>query len=259
MKLALLAIQMLILLMPLGAEDPFSRYFPPASLDRLRAGKTLVASVPSSDELTLAPALESRDAIAADIRSRQPSIGVEMTRIIGGLPQRMDTREGWLLLYNALHAVSTMKGIKYYSVTRSSSETLFTDSYVVDSVNGKHRVMDPVATEVPAQDLIFTFQEDGTFGKNIYQESYSRNSDHLLVRIENITTIMLLFLPIIQPHNLVSEVALIPQGNEVAFYGVSYLTTSLPLGDRHSREESLKNRLVAMANWLTTRLGAAAQ
>ncbi len=257
--LFLSAIQMLIVLMPLCAEDPLSRYFPAASLDKLRAGKTLEASIPSDYRLSLVPALATRDQIAAEVRSRQPTIGMEMARIIGGLPRQMDTKDGWLLLYNVLHAVSTMKGIQYYSVTRGNTQVLFTDSYVIDSAAAKNRVQDPVAGDIPPDDVIYTFQEDNTFGKNVYQESYSYRGDHILVKIENLTTIMFLFVPIIAARNLVSEVALIPDGNEVAFYGVSYLSTGLPLGDRHSREQSLKNRLEAMANWLAARLGGAAQ
>jgi Family of unknown function (DUF6675) len=259
MRLVLLAIQMLLLLVPLGAEDLFSRYFSEASLRALRGGRTLEASLPPDFALTLIPAIASRETVAAEVRDRRPSIGVEMTRIIGGLPQRMDTKDGWLLLYNCLHAVSTMKGIQYYSVTRGGNHVLFTESYVVDSAQSRNRVDDPVATQVPPEDSIFTFQEDGTFGKNIYQENYRYENDQLLVKIENITTINFLFLPIIQPRDLVSQVALIPSGNEVAFYGVSYLTTGFPLGDRHSREESLKNRLVAMADWLKARLAGGAQ
>ena len=257
MRLVLLAIQMLILLVPVAADDPFQGYLDSSSLEKLRAGRTVSASIASDGRLTLAPSIASRDAIAADVKGRKPSLGVEILRIMTGLPQAMDTREGWLLLFNSLHAVSTMKGIPYYSVTRSSTHPLFSESYAVDPVSRKDRIADPVFTDIPAADLFFTFQEDGTFGKNLYEESFSYQTDHLVVRIENLSTISFLFIPLIQPRNLVSEVALIPNGTELVFYGVSYLTTSFPTGDRHSREESLSNRLVAMANWLKTRLEAA--
>ena len=171
----------------------------------------------------------------------------------------MDTQAGWLLLYNALHAVSTMKGIPYYSASRGISRVLFTDSYVIDSADKKNRVADPVFDEIPPEDLIFTFQEDSSFGKNVYEEHFSEREDHFVVKMENLTTISFLFLPLIQPRDLVSQVVLIPSGNEVVFYGVSYLRTAFPLGDRHSREQSLKNRLVAMENWLKARLGGEAQ
>ncbi len=259
MKLVLLAIQMLIFLSPLGAQDPLERYFPAASLDKLRAGKTLSASVPADWGLSLLPSIASGESISADLKTRQPSIGVEISSIIAGLPRQMDTREGWLMLYNSLHAVSTMKGIPYYSFSRGTNRVLFTESYVVDSTSRKERVADSTFSEIPVEDLIYTFQEDGTFGKNVYEESFSFRDDHLLVSIRNMTTISFLFLPLIQPGDLVSRIALIPNGKDVAFYGVSYLSTSFPMGDRHSREESLKNRLTAMANWLKGRLDGGAQ
>ncbi len=260
MRLALVAIQMLLLLSPLAAEDPLARYFPDGSLEQMRAGKTLFSSIlPSEYKLSLLPAIASGDSIASDVRQQKPSIGVEMSTIITGLPEQMDTPEGWLLLYNALHAVSTMKGILYFSVTRGGMHVLFTDSYVTDSVDKRDRLPDPVFTEIPPENLILTFQEDGDFGKNVYEERFSFKQDHLLAKIDNITTISFLFLPLIQPRNLVSEVALIPSGNDVVFYGVSYLSSGFPMGDRASREESLKNRLRAMENWLKSRLGVPTQ
>jgi hypothetical protein len=259
MKLLLVAIQTLFVLLPLAAEDPFARYFPDESLGKMRAGKVLTASIPSDHTLSLLPSIVSGDSIAAEVKNHQPNIGVEMSSIITGLPQAMDTQEGWLLLYNALHAVSTMKGITYYSATRASARVLFTDAYVIDSADNKNRLADPVFSEILPEDLIFTFQEDSSFGKNVYAERFSYRTDHLVVKMENLTTISYLFLPLIQPRNLGSQVVLIPSGNEVVFYGISYLTTSFPLGDRHSREESLKNRLVAVENWLKDRLSGQAQ
>lgn len=257
MRLVLLAIQMLILLVPAGADDPLLRYLAPDALEKLRAGKTLSSSIDPGGGLSLAPSVASREDVAADVKGRKPSLGVEVLRVASNLPQAMDTPEGWLVLYNSLHAVSTMKGIPYYSVTRKTTHPLFSQSYAVDPVSRKDRIDDPVFVDIPASDLLFTLQEDGSFGKNTYEESFTRRDDHLVVKIENLTTISFLFLPLIQPRNLVSEVVLIPSGTDVVFYGVSYLTTSFPLGDRHSREESLSNRLIAIGNWLTARLSTA--
>ncbi len=257
MRLVLLAIQMLILLAPAFAGDPFQQYLEQPALEKLRAGRTITASIASDGTLTLAPVIDSRDAIVSDMKTRKPTLGVEMLRMISGLPQALDTPEGRLALYNSLHAVSTMKGIPYFSVTRNSSHTLFSESYAVDPVSKKDRIADPVFTEVPASDLTFTFQEDQTFGKNYYEESFTDQHDHLVVRIENLSTISFLFFQIIQPRNLVSEVILIPSGNDLVFYGVSSLNTGFPLGDKHSREESLSNRLNAMAEWLKKRLESA--
>ncbi len=257
MRLVLLAIQMLILLVPAGAEDPLLRYVAPDALEKLRAGETLTSSIGSDGGLSLAPPVASRDEIAAAVKGRKPSLGVEVMKVVSNLPQPMDTPEGWLVLYNSLHAVSTMKGIPYYSVTRKTTHPLFSQSYAVDPASKKTRIDDPVFVDIPASDVLFTLQEDGSFGKNTYEESFTRLDDHVVVRIENLTTISFLFLPVIQPRNLVSEVILIPSGTDLMFYGVSCLSTSFPLGDKHSREESLSNRLIAIGNWLTARLNEA--
>ena len=255
MRLALVAIQMLILLTPLAAEDPLARFLPAASLDQLRSGKTLFSSIlPSEYKLSLLPTVASGDSIAAEVRQQKPTIGVEMTSIIPGLPQQMDSPQGWLLLYNALHAVSTLKGIPYYSVTRKATHVLFTDAYVIDSADARNRLADPVFTEIPPENVILTLQDDDAFGTNVYEERFSFENDHLVVRIDNVTSIKFLFFTLIEAHDLVSLVALIPSGNDLGFYGVSYLSTGFPVGDRASREESLKNRLVAMENWLKGRL-----
>ena len=133
-------------------------------------------------------------------------------------------------------------------------QVLFSQSYAVSSQKSAARIPDPVFTEIPADDVLLTFQEDRSFGRNVYQESFAYRTNHLLVRIENLSTISLFLFPLIQPRNLVSEVLLIPAGRDILFYGVAYSRTAVPVGDRHSREESLTNRLIAVAGWLKAKL-----
>jgi hypothetical protein len=168
----------------------------------------------------------------------------------------MDSPSGMLGLYNALHAVSTMKGVTYWSVTRGKPQVLFLQSYVIGAPKKPDRVPDPVFTEVPPDQEIFTFQEDNSFGKNIYSEQFTAFADHLLVKTENLTAIMFLFVTIIQPHGLVSQVVVVPLEKDVLFYGLACIRTGMPLGDKESRVQSLENRLVALADWLSSRLAA---
>ena len=179
-----------------------------------------------------------------------------MLRLLVGNGEPFESPQGMLRLYNSLHAVSTLKGIPYYSVTRGTTQVLFSESFAVAAPQGNLRIPDPVFDSIPLTDVLYTFQADQSFGRNTYREVFSAAEDHLSVRIENLTNIMVLFVPIIRPHDLVSYVALMPAGNELAFYGLAYLTTGFPIGDRHSREESLLNRLKAMEAWLAGRVGA---
>ncbi len=239
------------------SADPLSRYLPDSSLVSLRAGAVSSVSLPSEGMLSLAPTVSSRDALAAEIRDLRPTVGVEVLQVLAGITGRTDSTRDLLALYNAAHAVSSMKGITYYSVSRGRNQVLFLQAYAISEISHPVKIADPVFTGIPRENDMFTFQEDNSFGKNTYQEHFAFRDDHLLVKMENLSTISFMLVPIIQPHNLVTQVILIPAGKDLIFYGVAYLRTGMPIGDHSGREQSLKNRLVAMASWLKSRLLAA--
>jgi hypothetical protein len=245
---------MLILVLPSIAEDPLSRYLDSGSIEKLRAGQPVRASVTSGGLLALVPAVSSRETIAADIKAMNPTVGVEMLRLIRGSPDGMDSADQWLRTYNLLHSVSSMKGITYYSVTRKREQVLFTQSYAISSTDNPRPMADPVFETIPPDDVLLTFQEDNSFGKNSYRESFRFRTDHLVVKIENLTTVSFLLLPLVSPRNLVSQIVLVPVGPDLLFYGLAYIRSLVPIGDRHSREDSLANRLTAVEGWLRARL-----
>jgi hypothetical protein len=256
MRLIPLAIRMLLLAPLLHAAAPLSSYLPDAALAPLRAGERTFASIPADGSLRLAPAVTSLGRIAQDVRTSKPTVGVEMLRIIGGLARPSDTPEAWLALYNAMHAASTMQGITYWSVTKASEQVLFLQSYALSSAVDGRRIADPTFTSLPAEDELITFQEDAHFGRNTFRERFSYRGDHVVMRIENVSTISFLLVPYLKPGGIVSEVVLVPSGREILLYGIAYLHTGLPTGDRAAREESLKNRLIALSNWLAARVAA---
>lgn len=256
MRLVLLAIQMLVLVLPAIAEDPLARYVDPASVEKLRAGGFVRASVAPDSLPALIPAVSSRPDIASDVSALHPTVAVEILKLIPGSGESADSGARWLRIYNALHSVSTMKGITYYSVTRGRDQVLFTQSYAVSPGSNPKRIDDPVFETIPPDDVLLTFQEDNSFGKNSYQESFRYRADHLVVKIENLTTISFLFVPLVSPRNLVSQVVLVPAGPDLLFYGLAYSKSQVPVGDRRSREDSLANRLAAVAAWLKSRLSA---
>ena len=256
MRFILLAILMTLFALPAGAEDLLARYVSPESVQKLRAGSSVSSSVSPDGELRLVPAVSTQASISADISDLKPTVGVEMLRLVPDLGEQMDTPQGWLKIYNTLHAVSSMRGITYYSVSRGKVEVLFSKSYAVSSASSPTRIEDPVFDEIPDDDILYTWQEDRSFGGIPYQESFHFRSDHLVAKIENLSTISFFILPLATPHNLVSHIVVIPLNKDVLFYGVACLRTSVPIGDRHSREESLANRLIAMADWLKGRLSA---
>ncbi len=247
---------MTLLGLPAGADDLLTRYIDVESAQKLRAGASVSSSVSSDGKLRLVPAVSAQAGISADVSALNPTVGVEMLRLVPDLPEQMDTPEGWLKIYNALHAVSTMRGITYYSVSRGRMEVLFSKSYAISSASSATRIEDPVFAAIPEDDILYTWQEDKSFGGIPYQESFRYRTDHLVAKIENLSTISFFIFHLAAPHNLVSYVMVIPVDKDLLFYGVACLRTSMPIGDRHSREESLSNRLIAMADWLKGRLSA---
>ena len=245
---------MALLGLPAGADDLLARYVDPDSVQKLRGGSSVSSSVSPGGELRLVPSVTTQESIAADVSALHPTVGVEMLRLVPDLAEQMDSPEGWLKIYNALHAVSSMRGITYYSVTRGKTEVLFSKSYAISSPTERKQIEDPVFTEIPDDNILFTWQEDRSFGGNPYRESFQYRNDHLVAKIENLATISLFILPLVTPHNLVTQVVVIPVDKDLLFYGVACLRTSMPIGDRRSREESLANRLIAMADWLKGRL-----
>ena len=254
MRFILLSILIALLGLPARADDPLSRYVDPESVQKLRAGSSVSSSISPDGGLRLVPSVTTQASISADVSALHPTVGVEMLRLLPDLAEQMNSPEAWLKIYNAFHAVSSMRGITYYSVTRGKTEVLFSKSYAIASPTERKKIEDPVFTEIPEDDVLYTWQEDNSFGGIPYQESFRYRTDHLVAKIENLSTISFFIFPLATPHNLVSYVVVIPVDKDLLFYGVACIRTSMPIGDRHSREQSLANRLIAMADWLKGRL-----
>lgn len=222
----------------------------------LAAGERLVRVVPRGSAPGWLPAVDSRAAILAEARRLDPTITVELLRWYPDLPARYDTADGRLALYNAMRAVSTMQGLVYWSASRGKERVLFTLSHAVAGPSDLSPRDDPVAEALPAADVLYSLQEDQTFGRHVYRGTYTNRPDHLVVRIENVDVISYLLVPVMQPGGLVTVCVLVPFPDGVLLAGLLCSKTSLPVVDRSGREASLANRLIALSNWVATRLGA---
>jgi hypothetical protein len=255
MRFILVAITMVSLAVSAAAADPLSAFVGIQNLQSLRAGTVLAAGLPRGGSPKLIPSVSSAAAISSEVKQMNPNVGAELLQIIPGDGPPLDSPAGMLALYNVLHAVSTMKGVTYYSVTRRKEMVLFLQSYVIPSpAQSNSPQPDPVFNELPPEHELFTLQEDTSFGRNTYAEHVAALPDHLYLKSENLSTITFLLMPVVTPHNLVSHVVLVPAGKDVLFYGVSCLRSGIPMGDVNSRTQSMENRLIALAGWLKKRM-----
>lgn len=94
-------------------------------------------------------------------------------------------------LYNALISVSTQKGITYISRREGyKPKVLFTQSYCIAGEwhGGKAvRTDDIVVSVVPSEQTIWAYQEDSSFGENVYRYDLSALGGVLFAHITNET------------------------------------------------------------------------
>jgi len=200
------------------------------------------------------PAVDSRDGILADVRRLDPTITVELLRWYPDLPARFDSEAGRLALHNAMHAIGTMQGLVYWSASRGRERVLFTLSHAIAGPSDPSPRPDPVAGSLPATDELYSQQQDQTFGRHVYRIAYTNRPDHLVVRMENVDVISYLLVPVMKPGGLLTVSVLVPFPDGVLLAGLLCSRTVVPVVDRSGREASLLNRLVALSNWISSRL-----
>jgi hypothetical protein len=220
----------------------------------LVAGGTLARVVARGAAPGWLPAVDSREEILAEVRRLDPTIAVELLRWYGGSSVRFDTAEGRLRLFNAMRAVSTMQGLTYWSASRGVDRVLFTLSHAVAGPDDLAPRGDPVDSVLPAMDRRWSLQVDQTFGRHVYVGTYANRSDHLVVRLENADTITYLLVPVMRPGGMLTINVLVPFPDGVLLAGLLCSKLAVPAIDRAGREASLLNRLVAMSDWVGSRL-----
>jgi hypothetical protein len=260
MSLRTLAIAPLLaaLALPAAGEGLAAPYLEPALLESLQDEGELRSSLGGGAQPSLVPQIPRRAEIIEDVRKLDPSVGVELLEIYPGRGYPLDTPEALLELYNLMHAVSRMKGLEYYSASRKRMRTLFQQSYTIAEPSSRTPVPDPTFTgEIPPVDRTYLFQEDLTFGGNVYSADYFCDGQVLALRTLNLTPMHYLGIPIVHERESLTWICLIPFGDRILFYGLACARPVRFFGLERSsaREESFYNRLKAIYRWYTESLG----
>ncbi len=253
MRKLLLSIAAVLTACAAFAQSGLSRYLDEATLAELTAKGSLQRVIEKGEAPRLVPAVDTASGFAAEVQESKATVGVEMLRIYSCPNQRFDDSQGRLSLLNAFASVSTLKGITYWSVRRKKEHVLFTDSYAVESPRNPVKIPDPTFEELPGEYSLYSSQEDSSFGKHVYLTTFTNAPDHLWVKTLNLSSFSYLFFTIVPEKGFVSYSLLIPTETELLFYGVSLMRSSF--GDARARVDSLMNRVIAVSNWLGTRLG----
>lgn len=203
----------------------------------------------------LAPDTEFTPTLEEEIEALNPRLGIE-ARFYLPLPTEVLQRPNFdLELYNILRSVSTMEGIEYYSASRERMRTFYHDSYAVAGPGGDERIPDPLVSRIPAQDRVYVFQKDSSFGKNVQQLDYTYADGNVLIRMENLTTMFYNgFIPLVADGNLLTYLVVEPQEDGIVFYGHLAVKVGALFGMEERARNSFHNRIKALYDWFTQRV-----
>lgn len=103
--------------------------------------------------------------------------------------EKLSRKEKMLRLYNTMSRMSSQKGITYISRRAGyKPKELFRESYYIENANKKSRKLaDPVAEKIPASETRFVFQEDTSFGGNVYEQKWQTSANEIFVAVTNLT------------------------------------------------------------------------
>ncbi len=208
----------------------------------------------SSATLALYPARPERGAIIESIKAMNPTIGVEILKLMP-MPGIAKTDSASMLrIYNSLRALGTLKGIEYYSASRKRMRIFYEDAYIIDNRTDKKRIADAKASAVEAKSNLLCFFKDSSFGEYVCSIDYSADAASIFMDMQNLTEIWYLFVKIIEPKNMKSRIVVIPVEDGILFYGLSAVRGDDPFGIAKSKSDSLYNRLIALYNWFDSRM-----
>jgi hypothetical protein len=238
-------------------------YLTPATLSLLINSGEVKLAFKGTEEPALFPKLDNKASVTQLVKELDPTIGLEYLLLYSPHPSSPSQTPAQsiqkpfspdlLRISNALRAVSTLKGIEYYSASRQKMRTFFNEAYVIDSPASRNRLSDPQVTVIPAREEIFIFTNDSTLDDNILSVIYTWNNEYMSMFMQNLTTVWALFIPAIQPGGFKTLLIVLPVKEGLLFYGLCCIKTVNLFGLAEKKgEASTYNRLVAFFKWFKT-------
>jgi hypothetical protein len=207
----------------------------------------------------LLPIDPSADRIRAAVAADKPGILVETVFFLPrpAPADPLDRQTELARIYGLLRSFSTLEGIQYYSVTHKSMRVLYAESYRIDGPETKLRLPDPpvpLPAEMPAEETLFAFQKDLSFGANTYSYAFKAYPDAVSTEMTNLTRLTYGILPLVAPKALKTRLLVIPASDGIVFYTESDSVSPGPFRARLA--ESFANRATALFAWFSSKSAA---
>ena len=177
-------------------------------------------------------------------------------------------------LYGALHAISTLEGIRYFSILHRGERVLFQTAHAIDARG------EATADPVPSPDghgVAYALVDDASFGRMPYRLEYRTTGDAILLIVSNPLPLRVLRIPLIDSERLLIALLITPGVRSATgqaapdpnsdgagaeprtVYGL--VAAQAPKGSflEGVVEASLRSRLAAMQDWILARAATVAR
>lgn len=149
-----------------------------------------------------------------------------------------------------IRSISKMQGMQYYSNGDKKWETLYHQSYLVDSLENKKRIDDKTEGSSNGMQL-YCLQEDNSFGTCIYRLNYRETEQEVSVSFTNAESLKYGPIKAVKPNNLKISLVVIESGDYYLVYMlVQAKYISFPLLEGRLNR-SFNARIDAIYKWFT--------
>jgi hypothetical protein len=246
-----------ILLLSTSAGAEIRDIVGPLTLESVRSAGKLTRSAAGAENLLFVPWVAARKTVRAAIDAVQPTLVVELLAWERFEQDGLETPEGRLRIHNTLRAVSRLEGLHYYSASRRRVHLLYRTSHRIAAPSVRDRMPDPVVNVAPAAQTFWVYQDDTTFGANVFEITYEDGPEYVLMRAANTTVMRSLLLPVVRSGGMVSQFIIVPWGNEVLFYAVAAARLVGPWASSlGAAQVSFTNRVSAMWDWFRAQIAS---
>lgn len=182
---------------------------------------------------------------------------IESIFVIDNTLKGLSKKDQLLKIENILRDITSLKGVEYFSPSRSQMRVLYEDSYAIANPKSDKPIANPFVTVYGGDpSRIFVYQKDLTFGANNYAWVYNTPCDYMSVYITNLTPMTYGIIKLVEPQNLRNLVFIYPLEDKILFYSVSTVKTVKFLGVEKSKTESFYQRMEAMFNWFKVKINS---
>ncbi|MDR0376322.1 MAG: hypothetical protein LBH70_00850 [Spirochaetaceae bacterium] len=155
-------------------------------------------------------------------------------------------------LYNGMTAMSTLAGLRYYSVSEKGEDILYESSVVIDGPEAGNPQPDPAFGRTPPSAFtLYARQKDKKFGENIYRYDYQDRSNAIIMIQQNLTDMNSGPIRLIAKNKLRTILAVIDTEEHLLFYAISLIKAPSFPGMKRRIGDSFTNRTAAVIEWLS--------